>query len=128
MVNFNAPLFITGTNRPATIIRPLQSTFDRLLGRTPTKWVIRADWDGDGFSSDVLFDSRQYANRDKLSNNVPFVPPAPVVDPRSAEADELLAQFYEGEGGKAAAAQARSGALRDNQMHRAILFMLNRAA
>jgi hypothetical protein len=127
-IDWNGPLFVAGTDRPAVVTGPAQSFTDRLLGRRPYKFWVRADWKGDGSQGSTIIDPTVASSVRRVSNASTYVPPAPVVDPRSAEADELLAQFYESEGGNGAAAQARRGDLRDNQIHRLILFMLNRSA
>lgn len=124
-LNWNAPLFVAGTNRPATIVRPMQSALDRLIGRTPTKWTIRADWNGDGLFSSIFIDANQRSSRNRVSNAATYTPPPAAVDPKSPQADALLGDFFAAEGNAADAAKARAGQLRDNRYHRLALFVLN---
>lgn len=123
-VNFELPIFVKGTNRPAKVERIMNRTPLEVLRNKPSRRAsITADWDGDGKVRTILYDDAQIKSKYRVVNEAP---PTPDVDPNMVMADELYAQFHEKFTSSVLATKARSGELRDKEAWRMALFMLGR--
>lgn len=109
-VDFDKPIFVKDTNRPVTIIRRMKQTaLEIKRGVESERFSLSADWDGDGKARTILYDHRQLFSKYRVSNAKSYVAPQPTVNPRSEEAHQLLAKFWEAEGSTVEAEKSRQG-------------------